>query len=110
MESSTNLDMVLVLADGDPKSIYTYTYFWRNNEKLQSAWSKWTFEGNVLNASFNTSTIDLLIEYTGSTGTKQVCLERINLSTDSSEAITEKSHPVLLDRRKTIYTSVSESL
>lgn len=101
MESSTNLDMVLVLADGEPNSIFTYTYYWRNNEKLQSAWSKWTFQGKVLNASFNTSTIDLLIEYTGSTGVKQVCLERINLSTDSAELITEKKHPVLLDRRQT---------
>ena len=111
MESSTNLDMVLVLTDGDPKTVYTYTYFWRNNEKLQSAWSKWTFQGNVLNASFNTSTIDLLIEYTGSDGTKQVCLERINLSTDSAAGITEKKHPILLDRRQTQFTtSVSEAL
>lgn len=104
MESSTNLDMVLVLADGDTQSMYTYTYYWRNNEKLQSAWSKWTFNGRVLNASFNTSTIDLLIEYTGSTGTKQLCLERINLSTDTAEAVTEKGHPVLIDRRRIYHT------
>ena len=59
----------------------------------------------------NTSTIDLLIEYTGSTGTKQVCLERINLSTDSAAAITEKKHPILLDRRRKEYTgSVNEAL
>ena len=48
----------IILVAGEPNSIFTYTYYWRNNEKLQSAWSKWTFEGKVLNASFNTATID----------------------------------------------------
>tara|TARA_Y100001938_G_scaffold151202_1_gene247369 strand:- start:6271 stop:8634 length:2364 start_codon:yes stop_codon:yes gene_type:complete len=106
LEASSNEDMLLVLTEDDKKTLYTYTYYWRGEEKLQSAWSKWTFGGDILNISFNKSDIDLLIKYTATDGTVSVCLERMTLSTDASEGITEKKHPVLLDRRQT-WTSSS---
>lgn len=98
MEASSNEDMLVLLTEDDPNAAYVYSYYWQGTDKLQSSWSRWTFEGKVLNVSFNKSNIDFLISYETSTGTV-VCLERINLSTDDATTITEKEHGVCLDRR-----------
>ena len=63
MEASSNEDILLALSEDDPKAIYVYSYYWQGQDKLQSSWSRWTFEGSVLNMSFNKSNIDLLMSY-----------------------------------------------
>jgi len=98
LEASSNEDMLLALTDNDPNSIYVYRYYWQGNEKLQSAWSKWTFDGRVLSVSFNKSEIYVLIEYSSG-----VFLERINLSTDDAVNYTTASHGINLDRRVRLY-------
>lgn len=105
LTASTNEDMLLAITTDDPNTIYAYSYYWKGQEKLQSSWSKWSFTGNVLACAFNKSNIDILIRYTDDGGTNSVCLERLNLSTDEAEAITEKNHPILLDRRQTWVTA-----
>jgi hypothetical protein len=100
MEASTNEDMLLVVTDDDPNSIYAYSYYWQGTDKLQSSWSRWTFEGKILNLSFNKSDIDLLIEYTNSDGSKIVTLERISLSADKAKALTQLGNGIHLDRRQ----------
>jgi len=98
LEASSNEDMLLALTDNDPNAMYVYRYYWQGNEKLQSAWSRWTFDGRVLSVSFNKSEIYVLIEY--ATG---VFLERINLSTDEAVNYTTASHGINLDRRVRLY-------
>jgi hypothetical protein len=44
MSASPFGDILVLLTNGAPKSIYTYNYYWRGTEKLQSAWSVWTFD------------------------------------------------------------------
>jgi hypothetical protein len=100
MEASTNEDMLIALTDDDPNAMYIYKYYWQGQDKLQASWSRWTFEGKVLNISFNKSDIDILFEYTDSEDVKTVCLERINLSTDNAVVVTQSAHPVLIDRRQ----------
>ena len=96
--ASTNEDTLLALTTEDPNSIYVYRYYWQGTEKLQSSWSKWTFTGQILSANFNVSDIELVTMYNG-----QVCLERIALGADSTEALTDAGHPILLDRRVRVY-------
>lgn len=98
LEASSNEDMLLALTDNDPNAIYVYRYYWQGNEKLQSAWSRWTFDGRVLSVSFNKSEIYVLIEYASG-----VFLERINLSTDEAVNYTTASHGINLDRRVRLY-------
>lgn len=42
--ASANESTVAVITSGDTSAIYIYNYFWENTKKLQSSWSKWTFE------------------------------------------------------------------
>ncbi len=45
MSTSPELDIILLATDGDPGAIYLYKYYWSGREKLQSAWTRWTFPG-----------------------------------------------------------------
>lgn len=99
MEASSNEDMLICLSTEDTKSMYVYSYYWQGTDKLQSSWSRWTFEGDILNVSFNKSNIDMLIQYETANGPTTL-LERINLSTDEATLYTEKNHGICLDRRQ----------
>ena len=99
MEASSNEDMLLLLSTDDRKSMYVYGYYWQGTDKLQSSWSRWTFEGEILNISFNKSDIDILIKYDTASGV-EIAIERINLSTDRATQYTEQSHGICLDRRQ----------
>jgi hypothetical protein len=99
MEASSNEDMLLVLTEDDPKAIYVYSYYWQGTDKLQSSWSRWSFEGEVLNISFNKSDIDVLIKYSVNSQ-PVVALERINLSKDNIVNVTGGNYPIHLDRRQ----------
>lgn len=100
LEASSNEDTILCTTDNDPKTIYIYRYYWQNKEKLQASWSKWTFAGSVLNFAFNKSDIYVLMKYDNG----DVCLERINLSTDDASLETQGNWPVRLDRRVLLQT------
>lgn len=99
MEASSNEDMLLLLSTDDRKSMYVYSYYWQGTDKLQSSWSRWTFEGEILNISFNKSDIDILVKYETVNG-PSLAIERINLSTDRAIQYTEQSHGICLDRRQ----------
>lgn len=94
LAASSNEDTMLILTDANRDEMYIYRYYWNNTEKLQSSWSKWKFGGDVLNVDFNKSEINMIIKR-GS----DVCLEKINLSTDTAIDDMDANHAVLLDRR-----------
>ena len=54
LAASSNNDMLLVLTDGTDatKTLYVYRYFWQGTNKLQSAWSKFTFDSTIISAEF----------------------------------------------------------
>lgn len=94
MATSSTEDMLLLTTDDDPKVVYVYRWYVANNEKVQSSWSKWVMNGDVLDMSFNNKEVFFLMDY----GT-DVTLEKMNLSEDEAVSVTASSHPVLLDRR-----------
>lgn len=61
--ASGNEDMLAVLTDGSPNEVFIYKYYWANEEKLQSSWSRWRFApgDRVLNCDFIESRLYLLI-------------------------------------------------
>ena len=99
IQASSNEDMILVQTDDDTESLYVYRFYYSGREKLQAAWSKWTFGGDVLAVSFNLADVILLIKR----GTN-LHLEKMNLSVDSAEAYTDGGFPILLDRRVKLET------
>tara|TARA_R100000152_G_C6781011_1_gene214666 strand:+ start:1153 stop:4149 length:2997 start_codon:yes stop_codon:yes gene_type:complete len=102
--SSSNDDMLLCLSNdtASNKNIYVYRYFWQGEEKLQSSWSTWTFDAEILDASFLGSSLYILFKRSDG-----IYLESINLSTDSAVEVMDDNTPVLLDRRVKIKSGTS---
>jgi hypothetical protein len=94
LAASSNEEMLLALSETDPSTVYVYRYYWSAQEKLQSSWSEWKFDGEVLNVDFNMSDIFLIIKRGDG-----VYLERINLSRDQATQYTVNNFGVNLDRR-----------
>jgi hypothetical protein len=57
-------NVVVAQSDTDLASLYIYKFYWLDNQKLQSAWSKYTLEEGavILNADFIQSTLYLVIQ------------------------------------------------
>jgi hypothetical protein len=95
LEASSNEDTILCTTDANNKTLYVYRYYWQNKEKLQASWSKWTFEGEILNFAFDKSDIFMIMKYSDGS----ITLEKINLSTDDATLDTLGNWSVHLDRR-----------
>lgn len=101
--TSSNEDMMLVLTEGTKSAVYVYKYYWNGNDKLQSSWSIWDMGDEVVSCEFNKSDIVFLIKRPDG-----LCLEKINLSADTSKQLTAGNFPVLLDRRYIISDQAPE--
>ena len=100
--ASTNEDIMCLMSNKEPNALYVYKYFWANNEKLQSAWSKWAFPAgnNIINAEFLQS--ELLLVVSRHDG---VFIEKMNLSLGYSEP--NEPYQVLLDRKRIVPASTT---
>lgn len=62
LASATNEDLMIALTDDDT-TIYPYKYYWQGNEKLQSSWSAWNFNGaSILNVDFIENELFLIVQ------------------------------------------------
>ena len=95
MQSSTNLDKLVVLADS-VNTLYVYEYLWDQDEKLQEAWSTWHFDDSVeiIKMRFNADNLDLLV-YIGT----QLHFLTMQINTDPNVVIGGEVH---LDRREEV--------
>ncbi len=57
MKGTTAEDMIVMLSGSETKSLYVYNYFWNNNQKVLSAWSKFTFHCDIIGIEFIGSTL-----------------------------------------------------
>ncbi|WP_234049845.1 MULTISPECIES: hypothetical protein [unclassified Xanthobacter] len=97
-----------VLTDGDPSAVYIHRFYWAGQNKVQSAWMRWTTAGTILRAAFIKSDIYALVARPGGT-----CLEKLRMSTSALDA--DHGYLIHLDRRVTsdqlaspVYKSSSE--
>lgn len=93
-------DCLAVLTTLNRSSVYIYKYFWSTNEKLQSAWAKWTFPSteSVLAIDFIQSEMFMVVNRP--TG---VFFEKVDMTLASTPA--SEPYSVLLDRK--MYVSKS---
>ena len=61
MAGTTSEDMIALLSGDEKSSLYIYNYFWSNNQKVLSAWSKFTFTGEIRGIEFVESTLHVVI-------------------------------------------------
>lgn len=92
--SSSNLDMVLAFSSDTPDTIYVYKYYWNADQKAQSAWSTWKFDGDIINIDFLDTQLWLVVKR-GS----EVSLEVMTLEKEFTDALPFRVH---LDRLKTL--------
>lgn len=94
ISSAPNEDILIALSSNAPNKIYAYKYFWAANEKLQSAWSTFTFgtEDTILNADFIASELFLVINRPDG-----VFFEKMNVSL--GDIGVDEPYPVHLDRK-----------
>lgn len=78
LETINSLDMVFVHSSGEPNALYVYKYFWNGEEKAQSAWSKWTFWGDVLGFKAIDTTLYLVMKYGNEISFESMALENVN--------------------------------
>ncbi len=93
MAAATNEDLIVTLTKGNRKALYPYKYYWSGNEKLQSSWSRWTFnDADILNVDFIDSVLYLIIQRSDG-----VYLEKMTVTAGQSDpGINYLTH---LDRR-----------
>ncbi len=91
---SSNEELLCVLTDDDRSKLLVYKYFYDNQEKLQSSWSTWQFDADIVDISFLGSVAIILFRRGDS-----VILEKLNLSADNAEKIMDDKIGVKLDRR-----------
>lgn len=74
--AGTTSEDTLALLSGDEKStLYIYNYFWNNSQKVLSAWSKFTFTGEIRGIEFIESTLYAVITNNGETNLVEMPLE-----------------------------------
>lgn len=90
--TSVNQDIAVVLTDSRTY-LFPYKYFWNGNSKLQSSWSKWSFNSaTILAADFIDSVLYLLVQRTDG-----VHIEKIDITDGQTDpTATYLTH---LDRR-----------
>jgi len=88
MASSPNEDLLTVIGENEQDAIYNYKFFWEGNEKLQSAWSKWKFNGaRLLGADFIGTELYLLMVRNGNLVLESMSVET-GLADPNSEYLT----------------------
>ena len=92
--ASGNDNILMALSSGDTKSLYVYKYLFMQDTKVQSSWSKWTFDGAILGADFIDSTLYIVINR----GNK-ICLERLLLTYNTLD-FDEEPYRCMMDRKQ----------
>ena len=90
--AATHENILCAVTETDSTSLYCYNYFNSRGERVQSAWSKFTFGGSIYSMFFRDTTLYLLIKY----GT-DLHLEKIQMETGLVD--TGLDYVTTLDRR-----------
>ncbi|QDB71021.1 tail tubular protein B [Bordetella phage vB_BbrP_BB8] len=98
--AALNEDLLALLTTAERNAVYVYKFYWSNNEKLQSSWSRWVFPetDTILHAEFIQSELYLVINRPDG-----LYLERLSVA--PGDIIDEEPYPVHLDRKVTLPAS-----
>ena len=103
IEANTNENVIFIQTDGETNALYVYKYLFMNEQRVQSSWSKWVFDGEVLGVFFIASTMYLILSRNG-----KHCLEKINFTYDTLD-LDNEPYRVYLDAKKFVSTAEYDS-
>ena len=95
--STEDIIVATTTATNGETDLYVYKYFWRGTERVQSAWSKFTFQDDIVAVFFIESDMYLVTEDGTSTYLEKMQLE--SGLVDSGE-----DYVISLDKRRTVST------
>lgn len=95
LASTSNSDILLVHTKTNKNTVYQYQFIWNDQEKVQSAWSKWVFRYDIVHSFFDQDTIYLVVEAPGASGNEHV-LVRLGLDIQDEVGV---DYPVHLDAK-----------
>lgn len=79
MVGNTNQNIIILLSNETPDTLYVYKYYNNGNDRIQTAWSKWVLGGTISNITMLSDYLYIIIDR--GTGNK---LERIDYSSNST--------------------------
>ena len=94
LATTSNEEIIVALSKNERNALYVYRYYFTNEEKLQSSWSKWVFPSgdSILNMDFIESTLYIVVSRADGT-----YIESMSIEPGASDE--PATFPVLLDRR-----------
>lgn len=101
MAGSHRVKTLLFNLVSEPNTLYFYKYFWNGDQKVQTSWSKWIFDGaeNIHWGFFSGSSFYMLVERKINTTTTALYLEKIGADEDVFNS--DGTYETLIDRRFT---------
>ncbi len=99
--SSPNINTLIVLTDNSKRELYVYDWVWQNDQKVQSAFHKWTFNSDILFAKFISDSLYFVMRQSDG-----VYIEQMPVGNDADEG--GLTFPCRLDRRVEVTATKSE--
>lgn len=97
LAASTHENFLVALCANERSSLFVYKYYNQGDQRLQSAWSKFTFrDATILDIQFLDTTLYVILRRANSGGA-QLLIERIRL--ESGRVDTGSTYITTLDRR-----------
>lgn len=106
--SNTNENILMVLTEGEPNSIFVYKYLFQNEQRVQASWSKWTFTRPVRYLAFDGSTLYVLHTRNGRTDTLD--LVKMEFTYSTKDFPEQELYRVSLDEKRHIKTGVYDPI
>lgn len=63
MTAQSANNIVCLLSENERNALYVYNYYYNSEQKVQSAWHKWLFEGTIIGIDFVENYLYLTIQY-----------------------------------------------
>jgi len=112
LAASSAEDTLVCLADDQINAMWVYRFFFNNEGKLQSAWSKWEFAAgdNILSVAFIESQLYLVVARGGQTFIEVISLESGSVDKNSSvsfrldRGVTDEECTSVFDGTNTTFT------
>lgn len=105
IEAGSNENILMLLTQGATSKIYVYKYLFSNEQRVQSSWSEWEFEGHIFGVFFVSSVMYVLID--------RACnhvLEKMNFTLGSTIDFDNEQYRVYLDSKEIINNGVYDDI
>ncbi len=104
MAGTTSEDTLVLVSKEHMKCLYVYKYFWNNNQKVLSSWSKFSFNDDIIGLDFIDSTLYMVMNDGENTH-----LVSLPLGAGSTAQVSDGFH-TLLDKRVRAKVAAGTSL